>query len=223
MKKLFYLSALIYVLTLGLQSCNNGKTYAEMKEEEADAINKFILENDIKVISEKEFIENDTITAENEFVLFDKSGVYMNIQYRGDGEILKEGRYNISSRFIEICIKDVSDMGITAGDTLTSNRYSPYSENFLLVIGSGGSYKGTIGGSNGKDLAQSAMYEAYSTSAVPNGWLVPFAYLKMKSYISAAPSDKIARVRLIVPHSEGTSYATQYVYPCYYEITYDLN
>ena len=218
MKKLFYLSALIYVLTLGLQSCNNGKTYAEMKEEEADAINKFILENDIKVISEKEFIENDTITAENEFVLFDKSGVYMNIQYRGDGEILKEGRNNISSRFIEICIKDVSDMGITAGDTLTSNRYSPYSENFLLTVGSSGSYSASF-----TDMAQSAMYEAYSTSAVPNGWLVPFAYLKMKSYISAAPSDKIARVRLIVPHSEGTYYATQYVYPCYYEITYDLN
>lgn len=218
MKKLFYLSALIYVLTLGLQSCNNGKTYAEMKEEETDAINKFILENDIKVISEKEFIENDTITAENEFVLFDKSGVYMNIQYRGDGEILKEGRYNISSRFIEICIKDVSDMQITAGDTLASNRYSPYSENFLLTVGSSGSYSASF-----TDMAQSAMYEAYSTSAVPNGWLVPFAYLKMKSYISAAPSDKIARVRLIVPHSEGTSYATQYVYPCYYEITYDLN
>ncbi len=218
MKKLFYLSALIYVLTLGLQSCNNGKTYAEMKEEEADAINKFILENDIKVISEKEFIENDTITAKNEFVLFDKSGVYMNIQYRGDGEILKEGRYNISSRFIEICIKDVSDMQITAGDTLASNRYSPYSENFLLTVGSSGSYSASF-----TDMAQSAMYEAYSTSAVPNGWLVPFAYLKMKSYISAAPSDKIARVRLIVPHSEGTSYATQYVYPCYYEITYDLN
>lgn len=218
MKKLFYLSALIYVLTLGLQSCNNGKTYAEMKEEEADAINKFILENDIKVISEKEFIENDTITAENEFVLFDKSGVYMNIQYRGDGEILKEGRYNISSRFIEICIKDVSDMGITAGDTLTSNRYSPYSENFLLTVGSSGSYSASF-----TDMAQSTMYDAYSTSAVPNGWLVPFAYLKMKSYISAAPSNKIARVRLIVPHSEGTSYATQYVYPCYYEITYDLN
>ncbi len=218
MKKLFYLSALIYVLTLGLQSCNNGKTYAEMKEEEADAINKFILENDIKVISEKEFIENDNITAENEFVLFDKSGVYMNIQYRGDGEILKEGRYNISSRFIEICIKDVSDMQITAGDTLASNRYSPYSENFLLTVGSSGSYSASF-----TDMAQSAMYEAYSTSAVPNGWLVPFAYLKMKSYISAAPSDKIARVRLIVPHSEGTSYATQYVYPCYYEITYDLN
>ena len=109
-------------------------------------------------------------------------------------------------------------MQITAGDTLASNRYSPYSENFLLTVGSSGSYSASF-----TDMAQSAMYEAYSTSAVPNGWLVPFAYLKMKSYISAAPSDKIARVRLIVPHSEGTSYATQYVYPCYYEITYDLN
>ena len=221
MKKLFYLSVLVYALSFGLQSCNNGKTYAEMKEEEADAINKFILEKDIKVISEKEFIENDTMTAENEFVLFDKSGVYMNIQYRGDGKILEEGRYNISSRFIEICIKDVPDMYISAGDTLATNKYYPYatySENFLLTVGSSSSYSASF-----KDQAQSAMYTAYSTSAVPNGWLVPFAYLKMKSYISAPPSDKIARVRLIVPHSEGTSLATKYVYPCYYEITYDLN
>ena len=221
MKKLFYLSVLVYALSFGLQSCNNGKTYAEMKEEEADAINRFILEKDIKVISEKEFIENDTMTAENEFVLFDKSGVYMNIQYRGDGKILEEGRYNISSRFIEICIKDVPDMSISAGDTLATNKYYPYatySENFLLTVGSSSSYSASF-----TDQAQSAMYTAYSTSAVPNGWLVPFAYLKMKSYISAPPSDKIARVRLIVPHSEGTSLATKYVYPCYHEITYDLN
>lgn len=219
MKKLFYLSVLVYALSFGLQSCNNGKTYAEMKEEEADAINKFILENDIKVISEKEFIENDTVTKENEFVLFDKSGVYMNIQYRGDGEILKEGRYNISSRFLEICIKDVEELGFSAGDTLANNIYSPYSENFLLTIGSSGSYTASF-----TDLAQSEMYNYYQTADFPSGWLVPFAYLKMKSYISAPPSDKIARVRLIVPHSEGiASYATRYVYPCYYEITYDLN
>ena len=136
MKKLFYLSVLVYALSFSFQSCNNGKTYAEMKEEEADAINKFILENDIKVISEKEFIENDTMTAENEFVLFDKSGVYMNIQYRGDGEILKEGRYNISSRFMEISIMDVADFSISAGDTLLYNTNSPYSENFLVTVGS---------------------------------------------------------------------------------------
>lgn len=219
MKKLFYLSVLLYALSFGFQSCNDGKTYAEMKEEEADAINKFILENNIKVISEKEFIENDTVTKENEFVLFDKSGVYMNIQYRGDGEILKEGRYNISSRFLEICIKDVEELKISAGDTLAHNIYSPYSENFLLTISSSGSYTASF-----TDLAQSSMYSYYETADFPSGWLVPFAYLKMKSYISAPPSDKIARVRLIVPHSEGTaSFATRYVYPCYYEITYDLN
>ena len=204
MKKLFYLSVLLYALSFGLQSCNDGKTYAEMKEEEADAINKFILENNIKVISEKEFIENDTVTKENEFVLFDKSGVYMNIQYRGDGEILKEGRYNISSRFLEICIKDVEELGFSAGDTLAHNIYSPYSENFLLTIGSSGSYSASF-----TDMAQSSMYSFYETADFPSGWLVPFAYLKMKSYISAPPSDKIARVRLIVPHSEGTaSFAT---------------
>lgn len=219
MKKLFYLSVLLYALSFGLQSCNDGKTYAEMKEEEADAINKFILENNIKVISEKEFIENDTVTKENEFVLFDKSGVYMNIQYRGDGEILKEGRYNISSRFLEICIKDVEELGFSAGDTLAHNIYSPYSENFLLTIGSSGSYSASF-----TDMAQSSMYSFYETADFPSGWLVPFAYLKMKSYMGAVPSDKIARVRLIVPHSEGTaSFATRYVYPCYYEITYDLN
>ena len=219
MKKLFYLSVLLYALSFGLQSCNDGKTYAEMKEEEADAINKFILENDIKVISEKEFIENDTVTKENEFVLFDKSGVYMNIQYRGDGEILKEGRYNISSRFLEICIKDVEELGFSAGDTLAHNIYSPYSENFLLTIGSSGSYSASF-----TDMAQSSMYSFYETADFPSGWLVTFSYLIMKSYISAPPSDKIARVRLIVPHSEGTaSFATRYVYPCYYEITYDLN
>ncbi|MCF2582323.1 DUF4827 domain-containing protein [Bacteroides caecigallinarum] len=218
MKKLFYLSVLVYVLSFGLQSCNNGKTYAEMKEEEADAINKFILENDIKVISEKEFIENDTVTKENEYVLFDKSGVYMNIQYRGDGEILKEGRYTISSRFMEVCIMDVADFSISAGDTLLYNTKSPYSENFLVTVGSSGSYSASF-----TDVAQSEMYLRYETSAVPSGWLVPLAYLKLRSYISAPPSEKIARVKLIVPHSEGTYYAQRYVYPCYYEITYDLN
>lgn len=221
MKKLFYLPILVYTLSFVSQGCDNNKTYAEMKEEEADAINKFILEKDFHIISEREFIENDTTTAEDEFVLFDKSGVYMNIQHRGDGEILKAGRYNISSRFIEVCIKDVPDLGINAGDTMTTNKYYPYStysENFLLTVGSSGSYEASF-----TDISQSKMYESYQSSAVPSGWLVPFAYLKLKSYISAPPSEKIARVRLIVPHSEGTSYASQYVYPCYYEITYDLN
>jgi hypothetical protein len=32
-----------------------------------------------------------------------------------------------------------------------------------------------------------------------------------------------SKVRLIVPHSEGTSTASTQVMPCYYEITYQLS
>ena len=32
--------------------------------------------------------------------------------------------------------------------------------------------------------------------------------------------DEIAKVRLIVPHSQGHSDALSNVYPCFYEITY---
>ena len=33
--------------------------------------------------------------------------------------------------------------------------------------------------------------------------------------------DEVAKVRLIVPHSQGTADASSSVYPCYYEITYE--
>ena len=38
MKKLGILFASVFLLGLVFQSCNNGKTYAEMKEEEREAI-----------------------------------------------------------------------------------------------------------------------------------------------------------------------------------------
>ena len=42
MKKLGILFASVFLLGLVFQSCNNGKTYAEMKEEEREAIKRFI-------------------------------------------------------------------------------------------------------------------------------------------------------------------------------------
>ena len=70
MKTIRFLFAGLIVLAFCLQSCNNNKTYAEMKEEEADAINAWILSHDYKIISEKEFYAQDTMTNANEFVLF---------------------------------------------------------------------------------------------------------------------------------------------------------
>ena len=51
MKKLGILFASVFLLGLVFQSCNNGKTYAEMKEEEREAIKRFIEREDINVIS----------------------------------------------------------------------------------------------------------------------------------------------------------------------------
>ena len=55
MKKIKLFFAVFCTLVFCLQSCDNGKTYAEMKEEEADAINAWILNHNYQVISEKDF------------------------------------------------------------------------------------------------------------------------------------------------------------------------
>ena len=68
-------------LGLAIQSCNDGKTYAELKEEERDAIQRFIELNEIKVIDEEQFEAQDSTTnvSANEYVLFDESGIYMQV------------------------------------------------------------------------------------------------------------------------------------------------
>ena len=116
MKNLYFPILLSIIAFFSLQSCNNHKTYGELVDEENDAIHAFIVKNDIKVISKKEFIEKDSTTAENEYVLFDDNGIYMNIVYKGQGkEILPDGTYDILSRFMEISIDDIDQMGVHAG------------------------------------------------------------------------------------------------------------
>lgn len=217
MKKNYLLWAVTALIMLALQSCNNGKTYAEMKEEEADAIHKYIVENDIEEISEAEFAAQDSVTFENQYVLLEESGVYMHIDNRGPGkEVLKDGTYDMVARFVEIALQTRSDLGITAGDTLLANfhvanpSYTIKGEDLKLTI-SGESYSASFIGKN------SNMYNVYGTVAVPSGWLIPLRYLKPGK---TTDSGEIARVKLIVPHSEGTSSATQSVYPCFYELTY---
>ena len=63
-------------------------------------------------------------------------------------------------------------------------------------------------------FTQGYMLRKYG-SVVPKGWFKPFDYIKLSHN-----SGRIAKVRLIVPHSSGTSNASQYVLPCYYEITF---
>ena len=88
---------------LAFQSCNNGVTYAELKESEREAIQRFIELNDVKVIDEDQFAEQDSTTNINlnEYVLFKESGVYMQVVERGGGELLEDGRHEILALYVE--------------------------------------------------------------------------------------------------------------------------
>ncbi len=60
---------------------------------------------------------------------------------------------------------------------------------------------------------------ATSVRDVPGGWTIPLSYIKLGRPTSA--DEEIAKVRLIVPHSEGHAWAQNQVCAFYYEITYE--
>ena len=210
MKKLSILLTMVFGLGLFFQSCNNGKTYAEMKEEEREAIKRFIELNDIKVIDEEQFAAQDSTTdvSANEYVLFEETGVYMQVIERGNGESLGEGRYEILVRYVEERIKQNGD-----ADTLSLNNLSnlyAHPDEFILTK-EDKSYSATF-------TTLGAMYNTHSSAYVPSGWLLALNYLKVGREISGR-----SKIKLILPHSQGTSTATAEVFPCFYEITYQLS
>ena len=180
-------------------SCDDVETYAEMKEKEKAHIEDFISDQGITVITKAEF-EKDTITdiENNEFVLFEDKGVYMQIVRRGEGKMMEDGdRIVFMVRYLE--------QNIESGDTISANLYA--SPDYFTCKREGDSFTASF--------TQGYMLNIYGSSAVPSGWLVPFSYIT-----PGRPNDKGAKVRLIVPHGQGTTTASQYVYPTYYEITY---
>ena len=92
MKKYSILLVLIMYICC-LSSCNNEETYADQLSREKAAIEKYIKDHNIKVISEGQFFANDTTTdvSKNEYVLLNSSGVYMQIVNKGCGSKLKDG------------------------------------------------------------------------------------------------------------------------------------
>lgn len=195
---------------LAFQSCNNGVTYAELKESEREAIQRFIELNDVKVIDEDQFAEQDSTTnlANNEYVLFKESGVYMQVVERGNGEVLENGRHEILVRYIE---EQIIEDGTT--DTMSFNTMGnefQHPDVFMLTKDKN-SMSASFTGSG-------SMSNTHGSAYVPTGWLIPLNYLKVGREISGR-----SKVRLIVPHSEGTSSASNQVFPCYYEIIYQLS
>jgi len=201
MKKNIYVLAAMLIGVLLLGACNDYETYGEQKEKERDAIAQFIKDSAITVISETVFEQqnNTTDLSRNEFVRLNKSGVYMQIVRKGDGTPLEDGKsINLLCRFVEINIKQ---------NTVYYNAYNyVFQEDKLNVQRSGSTYTASF--------VAGRMLEAYGAS-VPAGWLVAFNYLNI-----GRSTANLAKVRLIVPHSQGHSTASSNVYPYYYELTF---
>ena len=204
MKKSFIaIFALLGVLVLG--ACNDYETYAEKKEQERDDISRFIADSAFNIITETQFHAqgDSTSIAKREFVLLDKSGVYMQIMRRGCGDYIQDGeKLNILCRFLEVNIQDTTRF-------LFNHVYYVYDVDKMYVARAGSTYTASF--------TEGKMYDTYGAS-VPQGWLAPLPYVKIGRQVAA--DDELAKVRLIVPHSQGQSTASQYVYPYYYEITF---
>lgn len=204
----FILFALAAIFTL--MSCDDTESYADQKKKERAAINSYITKNKIKVISESEFLAQDTTTdvSKNEYVLFDNTGVYMQIIREGCGEKLKDGETaTVLCRFTEWNM--LTDSLQLANNISASEFNHP---DIMIVTNTSGTFKASfVAGS-------SVMYAIYGSTSVPAGWLTPLTYIKIGR--PANPGEEIAKVKLIVPHTQGHQYATSGVYPCLYEITY---
>ena len=219
---------LLFIFTvLLLFSCGSSEqTYGEQKEHEREVVSSFINRNvvmmvgtdtlldlgKIKVITEEEFDKQDSTTnvEENEFVLFTNSGIYMQIVREGAGKRIEHGE----SRRLLCRFWEYNMMGDSLQLTNRIQQYATRPE-YMNVSNNSGYISGSF------DLTMptgSLMYSTYGDSNIPDGWLKPLEYVR----VGAQTSDdtRIAKVRLIVPHSFGHSHAKASVYPCFYELIF---
>jgi hypothetical protein len=204
-----FTSLMSLILLSTLVACNDYETYGEKKDKERDAINQFIADSAIVVINETQFYSQDSTTnvERNEFVYLDNSGVYMQIVRKGCGKPLADGESTVLLvRFMERCVQDTLAI---------YNDTSPYSPDYMSISRSGSTYSGAFT----SGTWYSAYASSYSGSAtVPNGLLTPFPFINLGRPHNA--DDQIAKVRLIVPHSQGHAVATSTVHAYYYELTF---
>ena len=200
-------------------SCSHYETYGDRKKKEQSAIKRFIAEQGIEVISEAEFEAQGQTTdlTSNQYVHFTRNGVYMQIIRKGCGAKLEEGRVvNVLCRFIE---RDILNDTTLVRNDVTSYVYSSslgqYVDASLYVDKMSVQRTGTTITAS---FVEGMMVQYHSSTSVPSGWLVPLNYVNIGR--PEKDGDEIAKVRLIVPHSQGTADASSTVYPCYYEITY---
>jgi hypothetical protein len=208
----------LLLCALLMTGCEDYETYADMKEKEQDAIERFISEQNIWVIDESTFYAQGQTTdvSKNQFVRFDRNGVYMQIIRKGCGDKLEENKnVTLLCRFME--------QNLLTNEILVRNDKPAY-----LSTSSSGTIDVSIyldkmnvtrnGTTITASFVSGMMYQYHGSASVPGGWLVPLHYINVG--YPEKDGDEVAKVRLIVPHSQGTADASSSVEPYYYEVTY---
>lgn len=220
MKKLTIFLMFISV-AMAFISCNDTETYAEKREKEDAAIAKFLSggtamskyfcnNKPVTSISETDFEQRGyvTDTTKNEFVLFESSGVYMQIVRKGCGEPIKQGETaEVLCRFVEANL--LTDSLQLSNQTTTSH----FLYDKMTVLNNYNTFTAVF------DQTYSVMNQAYQSTSVPGGWLVPLRYINIGR--QSTPDEEIAKVKLIVPSAQGQSSASMQTYPCFYELTFE--
>ena len=225
MKKYIVLCLAMVVTSIAVVSCGQSNTsYANQKKRESKAIESFVKREVVIVhdgdtllyigkinpITEEEFVNQDSTTnlERNEYVRFSRTGIYMQIVRKGTGTYIgRNETRQVSARFWEYNI---------LGDSLQlSNVNGAYIGN-PEVMNISNNY-GTFSGSyDTTSPTGSLIYNMYGNSSVIAGWLAAMPYLRLGRQ---SGEEGVAKVRLIVPHSQGQVHATTNVYPCFYELT----
>ena len=228
MKKLFLaIIAVAAIATFG--ACNSGETYADQRDRELDSISQFLRNENIKVISESEFKARfaagttltDTAANNNEYVLFESNGIYMQVVEPGTGSYITQGTTkNVYTRFTEYCISTRAKICEASKTISNSIPVNAYFVDELSVTNNSGSFIGSFADT---DYSLFALYYNSSSSGsisstVPSGWLIPFTWIKVGRLVNA--TDKLAHVRLIIPHTYGSTSASANVYAYYYDMTF---
>lgn len=209
-KGLLFLCLLLLSATV-FTACSDDETYADQVKRERSAISAYLADSSVNVISEETFRNQNYTTdvSKNQFVLFESSGLYMQIVRKGTGKPIASGE---SARIL--C--RYTERNLLTDSVQVSNVISPYYYRYVEVMNVSNN-SGTFSGSF--EQATSLMYLFYGSTAIPSGWLAALPYLNFDRYVNA--DSEIAKVRLIVPHDIGQSYASSGVYPCLYDITFE--
>ena len=206
MKRFNYLIMSVCAVLL-FSACDDTETYTEKRDKEVKAINAFIAESHINTITEEAFktANYQTDLNRNEFVLFDGTGVYLQIVRKGCGEPIKTGETaSVICRFTETNL--LRDSLVLSNNTI----YYSSMPDIMTVQNTSGTYQGSF--------TSGLMYSTYG-AAVPNGWLAALPYVNIGRPVKE--DDEVARVRLIVPAEQGQQYASQSVNPYFYDITFE--